>query len=367
MHYENPFTPSFGEIPAHMAGRRQIVADFERAYKSASRRPELMSIFSGARGVGKTALLSLLSNKAQANGWIAVSTTALPGMLDDIEIGLRRSAAHLLSDAPKKRLTGVEVAAVGSLSFENSEPAKTNWRYRMTDMLDKLKNTETGLVVTIDEIDPSLDELVELAAVFQHFVLEGYKVSLLMAGLPHNVSTLLNNKTVSFLRRAQHYKLGRIADHDVKEALWRTVVENGREIDGEALDLAVRGIEGFPFLMQLIGYRSWDISDESKAISANDVTLGTELAKAELEDRIFDATYRELSQGDVRFLMAMLEDEKDSKVSDLAERLDRSPAQVSQYRRRLIDAGVIGERTRGVVGFDLPYFKEFLAEREGLE
>lgn len=367
MHYENPFTPSFGEIPAHMAGRRQIVADFDRAYNSTSRRPELMSIFSGARGVGKTALLSLLSNKAQVNGWIAVSTTALPGMLDDIEIGLRRSAAHLLSGTPKKRLTGVEVAAVGSLSFENSEPAKTNWRYRMTDILDKLKETETGLVVTIDEIDPSLDELVELAAVFQHFVLEGYKVSLLMAGLPHNVSTLLNNKTVSFLRRAQHYKLGRIADHDVKEALWRTVVENGREIDGEALDLAVRGIEGFPFLMQLVGYRSWDISDESKAISANNVTLGTELAKAELEDRIFDATYRELSQGDIRFLLAMLEDENDSKVSDLAERLDRSPAQVSQYRRRLIDAGVIGERTRGVVGFDLPYFKEFLAEREGLD
>lgn len=29
---------------------------------------------------------------------------------------------------------------------------------------------------------------------------EGRKVALLMAGLPHNISSLLNNKTVSFLR-----------------------------------------------------------------------------------------------------------------------------------------------------------------------
>lgn len=367
MHYENPFTPSFGEIPAHMAGRRQIVADFERAFKSTSRRPELTSIISGPRGVGKTALLSLLSNKAQASGWIAVNTTALPGMLDDVEIGLRRNASHLLGGSLKKRLSGVEVAAVGSISFESAEPEKTNWRYRMTDMLDELQKSEIGLVVTIDEIDPTLDELVELAAVFQHFVLEGYKVSLLMAGLPHNVSTLLNNKTVSFLRRAQHYKLGRIADHDVKEALWRTISENGREIDGGALDLAVEGIEGFPFLMQLVGYRSWDVSDEAKSISAHDVALGIDLAKAELEDRIFGATYRELSPGDIRFLTAMLEDGEESKISDLVERLDRSPAQVSQYRRRLIDAGVIGERTRGVIGFDLPYFREFLSDREGVE
>ena len=259
-----------------------------------------------------------------------------------------------------------EVAAVGSLSFESSEPEKTNWRYRMTDMLDELKKNDTGLVVTVDEIDPSLDELVELAAVFQHFVLEGYKVSLLMAGLTHNVSTLLGNKTVSFLRRAQHYKLGRIKDYDVKDALWRTVGENGREIADEALDLAVKGIDGFPFLMQLVGYRSWDVSDEARVISENDVARGIDLAKAELEDRILDATYRELSPEDIRFLAAMSEDEKDSKVSDLVKRLDRSPAQVSQYRRRLIDAGIIGERTRGVIGFDLPYFKEFLTEREGL-
>ena len=59
----------------------------------------------------------------------------------------------------------------------------------------------------------------------------------------------------------------------------------------------------------------------------------------------------------------MLADEEESKVSDLAERLGKPPSVVSQYRRRLINAGIIGERRRGVIGFDLPYFRAYFAER----
>lgn len=61
--------------------------------------------------------------------------------------------------------------------------------------------------------------------------------------------------------------------------------------------------------------------------------------------------------------MAMLQDEGDSDISDLFERLGRSSSLAVQYRRRLIDAAVIGERRRGVAGFDLPYFKEFIDEK----
>ena len=84
---ENPFTPSFGEVPAHLAGRQQIIRDLDRAFLSQRRRPELTSIFSGARGTGKTALMSSLATRAESHGWIAVKTTALPGMLEELEFG----------------------------------------------------------------------------------------------------------------------------------------------------------------------------------------------------------------------------------------------------------------------------------------
>ena len=35
----------------------------------------------------------------------------------------------------------------------------------------------------------------------------------------------------------------------------------------------------------------------------------------------------------------------------------------SQYKRCLLEDGVIGERGRDLVGFDVPAFKEFLSEK----
>ena len=37
----------------------------------------------------------------------------------------------------------------------------------------------------------------------------------------------------------------------------RTIEDSGKRIEERALDQAVRTIGGFPFMMQLVGYRSW--------------------------------------------------------------------------------------------------------------
>ena len=46
-----------------------------------------------------------------------------------------------------------------------------------------------AVLFSVDEVDPTLDEMVQLAAFYQHFVREGRKVAPLMAGLPHNISS----------------------------------------------------------------------------------------------------------------------------------------------------------------------------------
>lgn len=359
---ENPFTPSFGEVPAHLAGRQQIIRDLDRAFASQRRRPELTSIFTGARGTGKTALMSSLATKAESHGWVAVKATALPGMLDEIELGAKRQAAHLIDPSKSFEITGLGIAPLGSVGISRTHEAST-WRYRMSDLIDQLNDAGTGLLITVDEVDPTLDEMIQLAAIYQHFVTDGKRVALLMAGLPNNVSTLLNHKTVSFLRRAQQYHLGRIEDYDVREALIRTIQENGRLAEAEGIDNAVRSINGFPFLLQLVGYRAWDLTSDAKEISSRDFDQGIRIARDEMDDRILAATYRELTAEDRRFLIAMLDDEEETTTADLVERLKRSPQQISRYRRRMIDAGIIGECRRGVVAFELPFFREYLFAR----
>ena len=181
----------------------------------------------------------------------------------------------------------------------------------MSTLLDSLNTEGVGLLITVDEVDASLDEMVQLVAVYQHFVRENRKVGLLMAGLPFHILSLLNGKSTSFVRRAQRFNLGPLSDVEVEEAFRLTGENGGRSIGKEALDEAVRSIQGFPFLFQLLGHRAWRAHPESETISLEDIHLGADLAVRELETRIFDATYAELSPADKAFLAAMLEDESE--------------------------------------------------------
>lgn len=362
---ENPFTPSFGEVPAHLAGRAQIVADTERALTSSKRRPELTTIFSGARGTGKTTLLSLLADRAAARGWIVASVTSMRGMLEDIEIRIRRSAKHLVNEASDVRIASIGIPRVLDIELARQNLETSNWRARMDEMLDSLDEYQAGVLITVDEVDASLDEMIQLAAVYQHFVREGRRVALLMAGLPNEVSNLLNDKTVSFLRRAQIVQLGRINDYEIEDALVKTIVEGGRTVDSSSLGSAVKAVDGFPFMLQLVGYRAWDAREAEDEITAADFDVAVNLARKEMDNRILGATYKELSEGDIKFVEAMALDEGDSAVADLCRRLGWSSSQVAQYRRRMLEAGVIGERRRGIIGFDIPYFREYVKDRMG--
>ena len=201
------------------------------------------------------------------------------------------------------------------------------------------------MLFTVDEVDPTLDEMVQLAAFYQHFVREGRKVALLMAGLPHNISSLLNNKTVSFLRRSNRRALDRIPDGEVSAALVRTAQAGNRNVDAAALTAATESIGGFPFMLQLVGYYAWDENPRASTLDSADFARGIAIAQQEMTYRVLDATFAELSPGDLRFAAAMLEDEGDSRIADLVERLGRSSSVVAQYRKRLIDTGT---RPRGV-------------------
>lgn len=61
----------------------------------------------------------------------------------------------------------------------------------------------------------------------------------------------------------------------------------------------------------------------------------------------------------------MLPDSGPSRVSEIAKRMGVASNYASQYKRRLLEDGVIGERGRGrgLVGFDIPAFREFLSEK----
>lgn len=359
----NPFTPSFGQVPLHMAGREFVIDEMLRAFEVGVGDPNLSTVLIGARGSGKTALMSLLAHEVQSLGWLSANVSALPGMLEDIVQRTQAASANLAGESSKMKLKGVGIPQLVSIEWEAEQGASPNWRTLMSGILDELNEQDVGLLITVDEVRSDLDELVQLMSVYQHFVREGRKVALLMAGLPGEVSALLQDKSVSFFRRASQRHLGRIDDFEIERALRRTIEDSGQTIEQSALEYAVRAVDGFPFMMQLVGYRAWEEARSRPRIGMAEVEKGVQAARHDMRVRVLSATLDELSDGDVRFIAAMVDDNGDSRLTDIAERMGVSGNYAAQYRKRLIEQGVIGSRGRGKVAFELPGMKEYVREQ----
>ena len=91
--------------------------------------------------------------------------------------------------------------------------------------------------------------MIEIASVYQLLLREKRKIELLMAGLPSEVSTLLNDRSVSFLRRASQYELGRVEDYEIEDAFCKTIEDSGKKIDEEALQKTIETFYMQCFLM----------------------------------------------------------------------------------------------------------------------
>jgi hypothetical protein len=361
----NPFTPIFGKVPPFMAGREHIISDIVSAFDSAGNDPNLLTIFTGPRGTGKTALLSYLASVAQQHGWIAVNLSCKSGMLEDSLIQAYAAGSQFLDTPAPTKITGVNIAEIMGVQFGQNSAYKTNWRKLMGDVIDDLNRQNVGLLFTIDEVRPKTAEMIEFADVCQHFVRENKKIAVMMAGLPSNVSSLVSNEAVSFLRRARMRHLGRIADSEVAQALNTSILQAGRTVDSAAVEAATAAIDGFAYMIQLVGYRMWAQNPSQNNITLPDVQAAIPQAKSELEDGVLYATYCELSDGDIDFLAAMLEDPQVTKQADLAARLNRSAGQVRIYKERLKSQGIIAEERRGYLKFELPYFREYLQSKLG--
>ena len=158
---KNPFTPTFGSVPPFLAGREHILRDINRGFINGPGDPNLSTIFTGARGTGKTALLSLLSETALEHDWIAANVSAMPGMLEDIIERTKEAADSYLSQ-PHARINGVQIGPV-AIDWTYAQEAQGNWRTRMNGIFKQLEKHDIGLLITIDEVTVDLEEMLQFA------------------------------------------------------------------------------------------------------------------------------------------------------------------------------------------------------------
>ena len=358
----NPFKPTAGSPPPLLVGRQPDIDDIADALREGPGSPGRLTIFTGARGVGKTVMLNEVEDVALAEGWFRISETALPGLAARLD-GHVAHLAEQRDPRPRRRISGVSLpAGLGGIATQPTPELEVDLRQRLNALLDGLERQGSGLMVTIDEVHGTArEDLKTVAALTQHLIREERQFALVMAGLPSAVSGLLSDDVLTFLRRADRRILKDVSVDEVHDAIVETITSNDRTISADASWLAAEATSGYPFLIQLVGYQLWrSTGDRHIGLAAAEQAVAA--ARRRLGSLVHETALNDLSDVDKTFLMAMSRDDGPSRMADISRRLDVIPQYANTYRNRLIESGMIAMVSRGRVDFALPYLREFLRE-----
>jgi hypothetical protein len=369
---QNPFHASFGVSPPLLVGRDDVLDDFTEALAEGPGSAGRATLYTGARGTGKTVMLNAVEDRARDQGWLVISETATTGFISRItQQQLPRLLAEFDPEAVRRRLAGVTAPLnLGAVTWQTIEAhvVQAGLRNQLEMLTDLLAEKGTGILVTLDEIHRNqIDELRELATSVQHAFREGREVAFVGAGLAATVSDTLNDDVLTFLRRAERYTLGSVARGDVARGFREPIESAGRTISDEALQIMIDGTRGYPFLLQLVGAHAWRATPDEPEITVEDATRGVARARHRLGVLIHEPALASVSDVDKDFLVAMAQDDGPSKMADIQQRLGVDVNYASQYRLRLIAAELIQSTRRGSVDFALPYLRDYLRDHAAPE
>ena len=369
---QNPFHASFGVSPPLLVGRDELLEDFVEALEDGPGSAGRATLYTGARGAGKTVMLNAVEDRARERGWLIVSETATPGFVSRMT---QQHLPRLLRDfdpkAVQRRMSGVSAPLnIGALTWNTIEAhvVQAGLRNQLEMLTDLLAENRSGVLITLDEIHHNqIEELRELATVVQHAFRENRELAFAGAGLAASVSEIVNDDVLTFLRRAERHTLGPVARADVERAFREPIQAAGRSIGDQALQIMVDGARGYPFMLQLVGAQTWRLNPDAAEITVDDATRGVTRARRRLGALIHEPALSAASDIGKSFLLAMAQDDGPSKMADIQQHLGVDVNYASQYRLRLIAAELIYPTRRGYVDFALPYLREYLRQHSATE
>lgn len=363
----NPFTPTFGTSPPLLVGRDQDLDDFREGLRGGPGSPERATLVTGLRGTGKTVMLNAYEDVAGEEGWLVISETATPNLIDRIT---HEHLPRLLSEVDPRqtesRLTGVSLPGGFGADREVSErhvprPGLRSQLGQLTDLL--AERGGGGVLITVDEVHrKGMGDLRELGTTIQHAFRERRNVAFVGAGLPSAVDDLLSDEVSTFLRRADRRHLRTVRPEEVAAAIAVPIRGAGRDIAPDALQVAVAGTGGYPFMIQLVGLHTWRADSTAATIDIDQARRGVDQARRKVGQLVHASALADLSDVDRSFLAAMAHDDGPSRMAEIAARLGVDATYAGQYRLRLIAAEVIEPRGHGLVDFTLPGLRDYLRE-----
>ena len=357
--HPNPFHPTFGRPPHTLAGRDEAMRRCRTAIAAGPDHPDYSMLLKGPRGSGKTVLLAAIRDMAEQNGLTTVRVTAKPEpTFADALIEQMTSA----SDAERRRVSSAQVSVLGTgagVSLRAPGPRALSIHTRMLNAMehlaDKAQRNAKGVLITIDEFhNANIAALRDFAHALQDVAkIDGKPVMFVGAGLPSMEETALADPGMTFFQRIARTQLDPLSPEESAEALRAPIDAAGGTIGDEALTAAAGATSGYPFMVQLVGYHSWErCADPGGYITPDDVRIGIGAATSDMEVQVFSPMVRDLSDTDRLVLDAMsMFDTPEIRIGDVARATGRTSNYLSVYIERLREAEVIDRPARGRVRF----------------
>ncbi len=375
----NPYNPGAGVPPPELAGRDHLVEIARVAIARAKAgRPAKSAIMLGLRGVGKTVLLNAFEAIAEEEG----CQTALIEIDPSTPLAqqLAPQMQHILHRLDRMKKAGAELqkafgalrafasmfkATVGDVDFGFAvTPATGDLSIDLTDLLvaiaDAAKKRDTAVILLIDEIQYlQKDDLSALIMAMHKLAQRQLPLLLFGGGLPQLAK--LAGDAKSYAERLFDYPpIGPLDDAGAKLALSAPAEREGVKYAKDALDYVVAQTGGYPFFLQVWGSHCWDAAQKSP-ITLADAKRASETAIAALDEGIFKVRLARLTERQKSYARAMAEfGAEPVNSSDVANALGLSLSQAAPIRDELIKKGMAYSPERGLIGFTVPKFDEYM-------
>lgn len=352
---KSPFDPRLGVIPELVAACEWPVAEFSAGAPRGC-------LLLGFPGAGKTTVLDGLEQAARNNNWAVIAENATGG------VSARFRDAHVpaLMEALGVSLHGRRVTGVSAPQFfgvvrQEQSTSAGILHESFKQIVEVLVQHNSGVLITIDDLNAhTFTEFEEIFAAVAPFLRASAHVRVVATMSPYEFGKLPQKKQE--LPGCVIEKCAPLSLTQVRELFISAATQLEWQWEETALTKAVAATHGYPLLVQLIDHYCIDAAKQSGRLDDLCVQQAQSIALQEFAELVVRPLLAELSGLDLVFLQAVAAEEGPVKIANIVTRMGRSADTIAQYRRRLVDRGLLEMARRGWVDFALPGMRECLRQ-----